>query len=177
MRFSMKYAAICLTLMLSLTFLLVIDAKASEKTIFVPGDFGDIQVAINNANEGDTVLVKSGIYSNLELTINKSLSLIGEDVKTTILKGQKPTIQSQTGALKDNQTNSAQTLTQPIAENNNTPQATFCNFVPPYPQTSKAIVINAPNVIVSNLTILDADVCIEVNSFKTQIVGNRLGRK
>jgi nitrous oxidase accessory protein len=62
--------------------------KAEPKTIVVPDDYVSIQEAIDNANEGDTVLVKSGTYYNQTVSINKSLSLIGEDSQTTILKSR-----------------------------------------------------------------------------------------
>jgi parallel beta-helix repeat protein len=61
--------------------------SAEPKTIVVPDDYPTIQEAIDNADEGDTVFVKSGTYYNQTLIINKSLSLIGEDSKTTVLIG------------------------------------------------------------------------------------------
>lgn len=64
--------------------------KAEPKTIIVPDDYSTIQDAIGNASEGDTVFVKSGIYSE-NLTINKSLLLVGEDKETTIVVGDGTT--------------------------------------------------------------------------------------
>jgi len=61
-------------------------AKAESNTIVVPDDYVSIQEAIDNAAEGDTVFVKEGTY-NENLTINKSLSLIGENSHTTIIDG------------------------------------------------------------------------------------------
>jgi parallel beta-helix repeat protein len=58
--------------------------KAQPKTIVVPDDYATIQEAINNATEGDTVFVKSGVYHDLAL-VNKSLSLVGENRDTTII--------------------------------------------------------------------------------------------
>ncbi len=62
-------------------------AEAQPRTIVVPTDYPTIQGAIDNAIEGDTVFVKKGTYSNQFLIINKPISIVGEDVKTTILKG------------------------------------------------------------------------------------------
>jgi nitrous oxidase accessory protein len=64
--------------------------KAESKTIIVPDDYFTIQDAIGNASEGDTVFVKSGIYIE-NLTINKSLSLVGEDKETTTVVGDGTT--------------------------------------------------------------------------------------
>lgn len=54
--------------------------------IMVPDDYTSIQKAIDAANISDTILVRENIYAyNEELTINKSISLIGEKRKTTII--------------------------------------------------------------------------------------------
>jgi len=58
----------------------------TSATIVVPDDFLTIQEAINNAVEGDTVFVRSGIYYE-HLVVNKTVSLAGEDVSTTIIDG------------------------------------------------------------------------------------------
>ena len=51
-----------------------------------PGNYTSIISAINNASNGDTVYVYSGTYFE-HLTIDKSISLIGEDKETTIIDG------------------------------------------------------------------------------------------
>ena len=88
----MNKTALTLTLIVALflTFVLVSLpqnglVKAKTKTIIVPDDYASVQEAVDNASEGDVVLVKSGIY-NGSVLIDKSISLIGEDKeKTTIL--------------------------------------------------------------------------------------------
>jgi hypothetical protein len=62
--------------------------KAYSKTIVVPDDYPTIQAAVDKTSIGDTVLVKSGTY-NQNVTINKQLSLIGEEAETTILYGPR----------------------------------------------------------------------------------------
>jgi parallel beta-helix repeat protein len=52
-----------------------------------PADFHTIQEAINAAWDGDTIFVKSGTYYE-GVVVNKTVSLIGENVETTILNGQ-----------------------------------------------------------------------------------------
>jgi len=48
--------------------------------------YPSIQEAINSANEGDTVFVSSGLYVE-HLTVNKSLTLFGENEYSTIIDG------------------------------------------------------------------------------------------
>jgi parallel beta-helix repeat protein len=59
-------------------------AKAS--TITVPDDYPTIQEAVNNANAGDTVFVRNGTYYE-HIVVDKTLSLIGENVESTVLNG------------------------------------------------------------------------------------------
>ncbi|KYK24034.1 hypothetical protein AYK24_06885 [Thermoplasmatales archaeon SG8-52-4] len=47
---------------------------------------GIIQGLIDNASDGDTIYIPSGIYYE-NISINKSISLIGEDKNTTIIDG------------------------------------------------------------------------------------------
>ncbi len=61
-------------------------AKTDGKTIVVPQDFSTINAAISNALQGDTIIVKSGIYHE-NLIIDKPISLAGEDKATTIIDG------------------------------------------------------------------------------------------
>jgi len=48
--------------------------------------YSSIQEAINNASEGETIFVSSGLYYE-HLTVNKSLALVGENKDTTIIDG------------------------------------------------------------------------------------------
>ena len=58
----------------------------TPKTIRVPTDYPTIQSAINAADNGDSILVASGVYYE-QLTVKKSISLIGENRQTTIIDG------------------------------------------------------------------------------------------
>ncbi|MEM2569863.1 MAG: NosD domain-containing protein [Candidatus Bathyarchaeia archaeon] len=80
----------------SLTFVTLVQSHSSEdyvlvkgivRTIIVPDDYSTIQAAINAANPGDTVFVKTGIYYE-NVVINKPVSLIGERALDTILNGK-----------------------------------------------------------------------------------------
>ncbi len=59
---------------------------AKAATLMVPNNYATIQEAINNANDGDTILVKAGTYAE-HVVINKTISLVGEDENTTIIDG------------------------------------------------------------------------------------------
>jgi parallel beta-helix repeat protein len=54
--------------------------------IIVPDDYSTIQEAVNNADEGDTIFVSNGIYYE-HVVVNKTVSLVGEDVSATIVDG------------------------------------------------------------------------------------------
>lgn len=60
--------------------------SAEVNTIVVPDDFSTIQEAVDVAADGDTVFVKSGTY-NESVSIDCSISLIGENPKTTTIIG------------------------------------------------------------------------------------------
>ncbi|MCD6240404.1 hypothetical protein J7K27_02620 [Candidatus Bathyarchaeota archaeon] len=50
----------------------------------VPDDYPTIQEAINAANMGDTIYVRSGVYYE-KLILNKTVNLIGENKETTVI--------------------------------------------------------------------------------------------
>ncbi len=60
--------------------------RAEPAVLTVPDDFSTIQEAVNNAIDGDTIFVKAGTYYE-HVIVNKSISLQGEDVSTTIIDG------------------------------------------------------------------------------------------
>lgn len=64
----------------------VIVKAESSAIIYVPKDFGTIQEAINNATLGDTISVSSGLYYE-RVIINKTVTLVGENMETTIVDG------------------------------------------------------------------------------------------
>ena len=57
-----------------------------KTTTTIPGSRGYIQDLIDNASDGDTINVPSGIYYE-NIIIDKSISLIGEDKDITIIDG------------------------------------------------------------------------------------------
>lgn len=51
-----------------------------------PADFHTIQEAINAASDGDTIFVRNGTYYE-HVIVNKTLSLVGESIESTIIDG------------------------------------------------------------------------------------------
>jgi nitrous oxidase accessory protein len=68
--------------------------KAVPQTLFVPDDYPTLTAAVGNATEGDTVFVRMGIYEEETLEINKALSIIGQDVKNTVVNFHPPLVTS-----------------------------------------------------------------------------------
>lgn len=66
------------------------NATSEPNMIVVPDDYESIQDAIISSNAGDTIFVKNGRYQvneSYSITVYKTLSLIGEDPKNTIIQG------------------------------------------------------------------------------------------
>jgi hypothetical protein len=70
--------------------------NAAPHTIVVPDDYPTLTAAIDSAGEGDTIFFRKGTYEgpeNQTVTINKAVSLIGEDAEGTILSFHPPLVQ------------------------------------------------------------------------------------
>jgi len=82
-----------LVFLTSLTTLPQVTVKAVSKSIIVPDDYPTIAAAIGNATNGDTILIRSGNYLENSLTIDKTVSLIGENAQNTIIRNiDQPTM-------------------------------------------------------------------------------------
>jgi len=84
--------ALVLVFLMSLSILPPVAVKAQSKTIVVPDDYRTISAAIDNATNGDTILVRSGTYNEQSLKTNNSISLIGEGATSTIIKLHPPIV-------------------------------------------------------------------------------------
>lgn len=60
-------------------------AVASAVRTVSPGE--SIQEAINNANEGDVIVVMPGTYQEWPIIVNKTLTIVGKDLESTVLDG------------------------------------------------------------------------------------------
>jgi len=62
-------------------------ADPEMASIIVPDDYSTIQDAINHANSGDTIFVRSGAYPDqYNLQVNKPVTLIGQSSNSTIIE-------------------------------------------------------------------------------------------
>jgi len=60
-------------------------ASSEPDTITVPDDYQKIQEAVNAANQGGTIFVKAGTYNEDWISVNKSVSLVGDNQKSVII--------------------------------------------------------------------------------------------
>ncbi len=80
--------ALVLVFLTASSIITFLPVKAENKTIIVPDDYPTIASAIGNATNGDTIFVKEGEYDgpiNQTLIIDKSLWIIGENAKKTVI--------------------------------------------------------------------------------------------
>lgn len=78
---------------------ILLSGTAAAKVINVPGDYPKIADALGNADAGDTILVRRGVY-NENITLIMGVVLKGEDPVTTIIDGGRrgPTVMGTSGA-------------------------------------------------------------------------------
>jgi parallel beta-helix repeat protein len=65
-----------------------LNTSFSTKEIVVPDELATIQEAVDSANPGDTIFVRSGTYFE-NVVIKKPVTLIGEDASTTVIDGKQ----------------------------------------------------------------------------------------
>ena len=77
--------SIIVVILLLASVVMIYSGKAQSEIVIVPDDYLTIQEAIDNAAEGDSILVRKGTYLE-NITINKALMLLGENKETAIIK-------------------------------------------------------------------------------------------
>ncbi len=103
-------------------------------------DYTSIQDAIDNASDGDTIFVYNGVYNEI-ITINKTISLIGENKEKTIILG-------------GNNTKIIDREVMPLYYLNNPNNSTFL------------VNISADNVTIAGFTIKNSTkYCFDINLF------------
>jgi len=75
-----------IVILLSAVWMLNVQTTHASKTLAVPQDYPTIGEAISHASAGDVVSVAAGVYYE-NLQINKSISVVGEDAKSTFIVG------------------------------------------------------------------------------------------
>lgn len=82
--------AVCALILTLFAIITVLPINVDATTIYVggsgPGNYTTIQAAIDAASSGDTIRVHAGTYHG-RVTVNKSVSLIGENADTTVIEG------------------------------------------------------------------------------------------
>lgn len=110
----------------------------ASNVIYVnPGD--SIQKAINNANSGDIIFIKIGVYREYPIIVNKSLTILGESLTGTIIDGEGEAIVI------------INILASNVKISNLTIQRTSSGFFPPVQVGIQ--MLNVENVEISDCTI------------------------
>lgn len=74
----------------------VVPPPPPPMTVYVPDNYTTIQEAINNVSDNSTIIVRAGAYHE-SISINKPLTLTGENSETTVIDGDgAPTVVSLT---------------------------------------------------------------------------------
>lgn len=108
-----------------------------------------ISEAINNASEGDTILVEPGTYFESKILVNKAVTIIGENAESTIIDGNS----------------TADNIFQVIADNVTIEKFTINNTDPdPFSYSSAIQIYNATNVTVKNVIISNVVIGVEIRS-------------
>lgn len=77
---------VTIVLVLAASVMVFQPASAEGKTLTVPSEYPTIKQAIQNATDGDAIIVKSGTY-NESIVIDRAITLRGEDTNNTIING------------------------------------------------------------------------------------------
>ncbi|GEM_PF-4002768 len=84
----MNYGKTILLFSLVVLSMIIVTPKAkADSVIYVPDNYSTIQEAINAAEEGDTIIVREGVYHE-NLVIDKPLTLKGVSKEDVILDGE-----------------------------------------------------------------------------------------
>ena len=129
--------------------LLQVHARSSSVIFVEPGQ--SIAQAVNNAQDGDRLVIKSGFFNESMIVVNKSLSIVGESSENTIVDGGR----------------TAQVIFQVVANDvliqNLTLQNTdLAPFI--FTAASAVTVFNATGVIIRNVSVQNASVGVVLRS-------------
>jgi hypothetical protein len=129
--------------------LLQVHARSSSVIFVEPGQ--SIAQAVNNAQDGDRLVIKSGFFNESMVVINKSLSIVGESSENTIVDGGR----------------TAQVIFQVVANDVLIQNLTLQNTdLAPFMITaaSAVTIFNATGVIIRNVSVQNASVGVVLRS-------------
>jgi nitrous oxidase accessory protein NosD len=129
--------------------LLQVDARSSSVIFVEPGQ--SIAQAVNNAQDGDRLVIKSGFFNESRILVNKSLSIVGESSENTIVDGGRR----------------AQVIFQVVANDVLIQNLTLQNTdLAPFMITaaSAVTIFNATGVIIRNVSVQNASVGVVLSS-------------
>ena len=133
-------------------------AKSTVNSITVT-EGQSIQEAINEASNGTIIYIEKGIYNEFPINVNKSVTIIGKNIKKTIITG--------------NQASEATCLVTITANDVTIKNLTLTNAEP---NEGRAIILNnVQNVTIENCNITRCPYAIELsNSNHSKIIGNNI---
>ena len=129
--------------------LLQVHARSSSVIFVEPGQ--SIAQAVNNAQDGDRLIIKSGSFNESRILVNKSLSIVGESSENTIVDGGRR----------------AQVIFQVVADDVLIQNLTLQNTdLAPFMITaaSAVTIFNATGVIIRNVSVQNASVGVVLSS-------------
>ena len=129
--------------------LLQVHARSSSVIFVEPGQ--SIAEAVNNAQDGDRLVIKSGFFNESMVVVNKSLSIVGESSENTIVDGGR----------------TAQVIFQVVANDVLIQNLTLQNTdLAPFMITaaSAVTIFNATGVIIRNVSVQNASVGVVLRS-------------
>jgi len=129
--------------------LLQVHARSSSVIFVEPGQ--SIAQAVNNAQDGDRLVIKSGFFNESRILVNKSLSIVGESSENTIVDGGRR----------------AQVIFQVVADDVLIQNLTLQNTdLAPFMITaaSAVTIFNATGVIIRNVSVQNASVGVVLSS-------------
>ena len=129
--------------------LLQVHAHSSSVIFVEPGQ--SIAQAVNDAQDGDRLVIKSGFFNESMILVNKSLSIVGESSENTIVDGGR----------------TAQVIFQVVANDVLIQNLTLQNTdLAPFILTaaSAVTIFNATGVIIRNVSIQNASVGVVLRS-------------
>jgi len=123
-----------------------------------PGE--SIKEAVDNANEGDMIIVKAGTYFESRIVVNKTLTIVGEGVENTIIDGQ----------------GTADNIFQIIAKSVIVEKFMLHNTNPdPFSYSSAIQIYNSTEVIVKDVMITNVVIGVDIRSSNyTELMCDRI---